>query len=102
MTKPGSGKQKLVTDVTPRPAWADRVTAHSKPMEFAMAALGNCVISSDFGTGVPDYSKVLAYAERKISELKQSGNADGFGGLVIVNDQAGNRIACLPFSPAVC
>ena len=67
-----------------------------------MAALGNCVILSDFGAGVPDYAKVLAYAERKIRELKQSGNDDGAGGLVIVNDQAGNRIACLPFNPAVC
>lgn len=67
-----------------------------------MAPPGNCVISLDFGTGVPDYSKVLAYAERKIRELKQSGNDDGFVGLVIVNDQAGNKIACLPFSPAVC
>ncbi len=67
-----------------------------------MAALGNCVISLDFGAGVPDYPKVLAYAERKIRELRLSEKFDGRRGMVIINDEAGNRIASLPFSPAVC
>jgi hypothetical protein len=65
-----------------------------------MAVLGDCVILFDVGNGVPDYSRVLAHAERKIRELKQSGDIGG--GMVIINDQSGNRIACLPFNPAVC
>ena len=81
-------------------------------VEFAMAALlidtREYVISRDlggkgkFGAGSLDYSEVLAYAENIIRELKQSGNYDGRRGLVIVKDEAGNRIASLPFSPAVC
>jgi hypothetical protein len=51
------------------------------------------------GTNLPNLAVAFSNAERKIQELKKESGYDDLTLMMIVKDEAGQPVLCLPFFP---
>ncbi len=69
------------------------------PRYFFTVRGQNWVKDDRDGTNLPDIAAALSNAEHKIRELRKQSGYDDPSLMMIVTDEAGRTVLCLPFFP---